>query len=688
MRSSIILKSDYCCKKIIKSCLSFDIKNKYHCFSYRSNRYLNVSNGLYKNDLVTINKHKSGWFEIQKYITYSSKKWINKNVIYLKNLRDTEINNRFSKQSQQIVTNEELACSHSKEESPLDQVSVHSGEERKDALNYDTQNDTIKRDETPKVVSPPYSNVVSPPYSNVVSPPYSNVVSPPYSNVVSPPYSNVVSPPHPNDKSNKTERVLIENVDELDKDIKKSLLEIFQYKELTDVQKVIYESVLKVNKKNDLLIQAKTGTGKTLSYLMLVIDDILKNRIMSVHTLIIVPTRELANQIYNEAKMLLTFKNNINVLTLIGGIKRREDQINIRRVKPDIVICTVGRLLDHFECTYLFNTLFENLKMLIIDEADQLLSLGYKNEINRIVSYLPQKRRNILLSATLSYNLTEIRKNICKSDYLFLNCIQNISQHTNEQLKQSVLFHKAIDTTVILYNILIEHMRLNQFTYKIIVFFPTAKATAFFANFFQKQLKISVYEIHRQKEAAHRQIISNRFALESVGILFTSDISARGMHYSNVTLIVQVNSAISREQYIHRVGRTARSNKEGNAIILLNEADQLFFEQIKDLNINKLNPDNYIIKNTNISSYLNSWISNTQLLYLAYAYYSSLLRFYKTKYVTLKLTDDEIIDVVNNTLLSTGLVEQPHISNKLAIALNMQNNPRLKIRKDIDDLLL
>uniref|UniRef100_A0A8C9GBP1 ATP-dependent RNA helicase n=1 Tax=Piliocolobus tephrosceles TaxID=591936 RepID=A0A8C9GBP1_9PRIM len=655
MLSSIILKSDYCCKKTIKSCLSFDIKNKYHCFSYTSNKYLNISNGLYKSGLVTINKYESRSFEIKKYITYSSKKWINKNFAYLKNLTDTEVSNRCSKQSQQIVTDKEPVGLHPKKEFSLDQTSVNSEKEPRAALNYATRDATQNNtDDALKTDTP----------------------------------SNVTNAPLHNQALSESEKVLIEKVEELDQDIKKSLLEVFQYKELTDVQKLIYENVLKVNKKNDLLIQAKTGTGKTISYLLLVIDDILKNRIMSVHTLIIVPTRELANQIYNEAKMLLTFKNNINVLTLIGGIKRREDQINIRRVKPDIVICTVGRLLDHFECTYLFNTLFENLKMLIIDEADQLLSLGYKNEINRIISYLPQKKRNILLSATLSYNLTEIRKNICKSDYLFLNCIQNISQHTNEQLKQSVLFHKAIDTTVILYNILIEHMRLNQFTYKIIVFFPTAKATAFFANFFQKQLKISVYEIHRQKEAAHRQIISNRFALESVGILFTSDISARGMHYSNVTLIVQVNSAISREQYIHRVGRTARSNKEGNAIILLNEADQLFFEQIKDLNINKLNPDNYIIKNTNISSYLNSWISNTQLLYLAYAYYSSLLRFYKTKYVTLKLTDDEIIDVVNNTLLSTGLVEQPHISNKLAIALNMQNNPRLKIRKDIDDLLL
>ncbi|SBT46941.1 DEAD box helicase, putative [Plasmodium ovale wallikeri] len=484
------------------------------------------------------------------------------------------------------------------------------------------------------------------------------------------------------------EEVKIEDAEEIDKDAKRSLLEVFKYKNFTDVQKIIYENVIKERKKNDLLVQAKTGTGKTISYLLLVIDDIVKNKILSVHTLIIVPTRELANQIFSEAKLLLTFKNNINVLTLIGGVKRREDQINIRRVKPDIIICTVGRLLDHFECTYLFNTLFENLKMLIIDEADQLLSFGYQNDINRILSYLPQKRRNILLSATLCHNIDNIRKQMCKSDYIFLNCVKDTSKHTNEQLKQYVLFHKAIDTTVILYNLLLEHMRLNQFTYKILVFFPTARATSFYANLFKNQLKISVYEIHRKKEATHRQITSNRFSLESVGILFTSDISARGINYPDVTLIVQVNCAISREQYIHRVGRTARSNKEGIGIILLNEADELFYEQIKDLNIEKLNANDYIFKNTNVSNYLNSWMSNTQLLYLAYSYYSSLLRFYKTKYTTLKLTDDEIIDVVNNTLLSTGLVEQPHISSKLAVTLNMQNNARLKIRRDIDDLLL
>ncbi|CAG9471860.1 unnamed protein product [Plasmodium vivax] len=480
----------------------------------------------------------------------------------------------------------------------------------------------------------------------------------------------------------------IEEAEEIDRDAKRSLLEVFKYKQFTDVQKIIYENVMREKKTNDLLVQAKTGTGKTISYLLLAINDIERNRIMSVHTLIIVPTRELANQIYNEAKLLLTFKNNINVLTLIGGIKRREDQINLRRIKPDIVICTVGRLLDHFECTYLFNTLFDNLKMLIIDEADQLLSLGYENDINRILTYLPKNRRNFLFSATLSHNIEEIRQKMCKPDYIFLNCVKDPSKHTNEQLKQYVIFHKAVDTTVILYNLLMEHMRLNQFTYKILVFFPTARATCFYANFFKTQLKISTYEIHRKKEPAQRQITANRFAVESVGILFTSDISSRGINYPDVTLIIQVNCAISREQYIHRVGRTARSNKKGTGIILLNEADELFYQQIKDLNIEVLNASDYLLKNVNVSNYLSSWMSNTQLLYLAYAYYSSLLRFYKTKFATLKLSDDEIIDVVNNALLSTGLVEQPHISSKLAITLNMQNNARLKIRKDIDDLLL
>ncbi|SOV24126.1 DEAD box helicase, putative [Plasmodium sp. DRC-Itaito] len=483
-------------------------------------------------------------------------------------------------------------------------------------------------------------------------------------------------------------KLLIESCCHIDKDVKKCLLEIFQYKEFTDVQRIVYNNIIKEKKENDLLIQAKTGTGKTIAYLLLSINDIIKNKILSVHTLIIVPTRELANQIYNECKLLLTYKHNINVLTLTGGIKRRDDQLNIRRVKPDIIICTVGRLLDHFESTYLFNTLFENLKMLIIDEADQLLSSGYENDIHRLLTYLPSNRRNILLSATLGYNLDEIRKKMCKSDYIYLNCVKDISKHTSDQLRQYVLFHKAIDTTIILYNLLIEHMRLNQFTYKIIVFFPTARATSFYAQFFINQLKMSVYEIHRKKEPAHRQITSNRFSMESVGILFTSDISSRGLNYPDITLIIQVNTPISREQYIHRVGRTARSNKKGMAIILLNEADELFYQEIKDLNIQKLNAQNYTLKNTNLSNYLSTWMSNTQLLYLAYAYYSSILRFYKTKYTHLKINDDEIIDAVNNMLLSTGLVEQPYISKNLATTLNMQNNVKLKIRKDLDDILL
>lgn len=155
---------------------------------------------------------------------------------------------------------------------------------------------------------------------------------------------------HMNDQNEQNKhcynKLLIESCCHIDKDVKKSLLEIFQYKEFTDVQRIVYDNIIKEKKQNDLLIQAKTGTGKTIAYLLLSINDIIKNKILSVHTLIIVPTRELANQIYNECKLLLTYKHNINVLTLTGGIKRRDDQLNIRRIKPDIIICTVGRLLD------------------------------------------------------------------------------------------------------------------------------------------------------------------------------------------------------------------------------------------------------------------------------------------------------------------------------------------------------
>ncbi|SBT80602.1 ATP-dependent RNA helicase DBP6, putative [Plasmodium malariae] len=648
MFNSVVLKNKYCCNKLVKNILSFEEKYTYLFFFNHSYKYICIGRNSFE---INGRERKSKLLKSEsKCITsYTSRR---RNISKIENSSFCENSNG------RKLINVEITSGY---------ATTNEGRNNQELTWTLKEDNNIECTNTQEVEDKNYEARVNTKDTEEHS------------------FEKITAD---YDIKNEGSKLTIEDADEIDKDTKKSLLEVFKYKHFTDVQKIIYENIIKDRKKNDLLVQAKTGTGKTISYLLLVIDDIIKNRILSVHTLIIVPTRELANQIYNEAKLLLTFKNNINVLTLIGGIKRREDQINIRRVKPDIIVCTVGRLLDHFECTYLFNTLFENLKMLIIDEADQLLSLGYQNDISRILTYLPKSRRNFLFSATLCHSLDDIRKKMCKTDYIFLNCIRDTSKHTNDQLKQYVIFHKAIDTTLILYNLLIEHMRLNQFTYKILVFFPTARATSFYANFFKNQLKISVYEIHRKKEAAHRQITSNRFSVESVGILFTSDISSRGVNYPDVTLIIQVNCAISREQYIHRVGRTARCNREGTSIILLNEADELFYQQIKDLNIEKLNSNDYILKNTNVSNYLNSWMSNTQLLYLAYAYYSSLLRFYKTKYAILKLTDDEIIDVVNNTLLSTGLVEQPHISSKLAITLNMQNNAKLKIRKDLDDLLL
>lgn len=382
MFHSVVLNNKYSCNKFKNILLIFHANFKHSIFSNNENKHIH-----------NVSKINSIFYENKNKIL---KGYTNKNISYSKIHNSNEQSNTIFDTVQNEIHNNEIS---------IEELSY----ENKTAINQCISN-TQESDKTEK------QNKLNEP-TNVIK----ESINPKEKDNETLIWNNK------SDESNVTEQnkytkqtdhdnknVSIEEAIEIDKDIRKSLIEVFKYKHFTDVQKIIYENVIKEKKKNDLLIQAKTGTGKTISYLLLVIDDIIKNRIMSVHTLIIVPTRELANQIYNEAKLLLTFKNNINVLTLIGGVKRREDQINIRRVKPDIIICTVGRLLDHFECTYLFNTLFENLKMLIIDEADQLLSHGYQNDIDRILTYLPQKKRNILLSATLCHNINEIRKKMCK----------------------------------------------------------------------------------------------------------------------------------------------------------------------------------------------------------------------------------------------------------------------------------
>ncbi|PFH34452.1 DEAD/DEAH box helicase domain-containing protein [Besnoitia besnoiti] len=435
----------------------------------------------------------------------------------------------------------------------------------------------------------------------------------------------------------------------------------------------------------DCLIQARTGTGKTLCFLLAVIERLLLQPPAGVGGLIIAPTRELAAQILREAEQLSTF-HPFEVAALVGGNPRKADELLLKRKRPQLVVCTPGRLLDHLEGTFMFSALFEQLQVLVLDEADRLMELGHLEELKQVFSYLPRNRQSLLFSATLTDKVKEIASRMFKPDYRFFDCVAPDEKPTHARVEQSVVVHPAKKTATVLFNILREEFERHPHTYKIMVFFPTARLTSFFATLFREQFRIGVYEIHRRRESSARAATASRFSRDRAGVLFSSDVSARGVDYPDVSLVIQVCAPLTRELYIHRVGRTGRIGKGGRAVLLLNEAEKSFLGLVHDLPIQRREELALQQRTPAVTAGLESWETNAQLHYAATAAYASLLNHYKSGGARLSITDDGIIQTALDVCASCGLSEQPAISKKLATLLNLEGHPKLKVQENLDNI--
>ncbi|CAJ1366925.1 unnamed protein product [Effrenium voratum] len=242
-----------------------------------------------------------------------------------------------------------------------------------------------------------------------------------------------------------------------------------------------------------------------------------------------------------------------------------------------------------------------------------------------------------------------------------------------------------------LYNIIMTEMAANRYSYKILVFFATARMTAFMAQFFRQQLSIGVFEIHRRREASARTSTQQRFQEAQSGILFSSDVSARGLDYPNVTMVVQFGAPATREMYIHRVGRTARAGKTGEAVLILGELERAFLAAVKDdLPITQHKKAGELQRVNELQA-TTSWLANAPLRTAASASFASLLVHYKATHRVLHMQEDDVIQAASDLLLGCGLVDQPVISKRLAVMLGIEKNPLIQCASrlgDQDELML
>lgn len=450
------------------------------------------------------------------------------------------------------------------------------------------------------------------------------------------------------------------------------------YVQMTRVQEATLDVCLEGK---DALVKAKTGTGKSAAFLLPAIEAVLKatssNRIQRVPpilVLILCPTREIASQIAAEANVLLKYHDGIGVQTLIGGTRFKFDQKRLESDPCQIIVATPGRLLDHIENKGSFSVRLMGLKMLVLDEADHLLDLGFRKDMEKIVDCLPRQRQSLLFSATVPKEVRRISQLVLKKEHAFVDTVGLGNAETHAKVRQSYLVAPHKLHFQIVYHLLKDHL-LQVPDYKVIVFCTTAMVTSLVFLLLQ-EMKVNVREIHSRKPQIYRTRISEEFRESKRLVLITSDVSARGINYPDVTLVIQMGIPSDREQYIHRLGRTGREGKEGEGILLVAPWEEYFLDEIKDLPIEKfplplLDPDLKLKVGASMDKI------DTSVKEAAYhawlGYYNSIRETGRDK--------TTLVELANQFCESIGLQKPPLLFRKTALKMGLKGIPGIRIRR-------
>ncbi len=322
------------------------------------------------------------------------------------------------------------------------------------------------------------------------------------------------------------------------------------YKEMTQIQE---QSLPYILEGRDVIAQAKTGSGKTAAFGIGLLHK-LQVKKFRVQSLVLCPTRELADQVARELRMIARFAHNVKVLTLCGGAAFGP-QLGSLRHGAHIIVGTPGRILKHLKKATLS---LEDVDMLVLDEADRMLDMGFSEEINEVLEFVPKSRQTLLFSATYTDEIMDISASI-------QNDAANIKTTSTEVAnKITERFYEAQDSQKIstLINILGNFKPDN-----VIVFANTKAEVQDIARILQEN-RIDALAIHGDLEQYERNDVLVQFANKSCRVLVATDVAARGLDIKELDMVVNYDLPHSQEIYTHRIGRTARAGEEGLAFTL------------------------------------------------------------------------------------------------------------------------
>lgn len=464
----------------------------------------------------------------------------------------------------------------------------------------------------------------------------------------------------------------------IDANLKRAISEVFMYETMTVVQeRSISISLTGV----DVLAKARTGTGKTLAFLIPALQHAISNPSDGTSVLVISPTRELARQIAEETTSAARFSS-CSMQVVFGGTNIRKELSMFQNGKPPtVIVSTPGRLLDHLrnEKSGFYQALTK-LSVLILDEADQLLDMGFADEIASILRLLPPKatRQTLLFSATMPADVQRMANQAMKTKYEFIDCVGK-EENTHATVSQSLLVVKLEEQMAALAVLLMECMRVAD--YKILVFFSTARQTQFCAELFAGMGR-NVLEMHSRKSQKQRTRVSDTFRENRNEIMFTSDVTARGIDYPDVTTVIQIGMPADREQYIHRIGRTARAGKGGNGVLLLSDfEEEAFMRNMTDVQMQRIDglpADRMSMMHNALDGAARKVERNT-----ADRAYQAWLGFYNSNLRTLRWDKREAVAMANRWALEVAKLEEiPALTAMVAGKMGLRGVEGVRIESD------
>lgn len=347
-------------------------------------------------------------------------------------------------------------------------------------------------------------------------------------------------------------------------------IEAMRYQTATSVQKQVIPSVIAGR---DIIACAQTGTGKTAAFLLPLIHKLITSSHDANHinALIVVPTRELAIQI---GKMMeaLSYFTSVSSISVYGGGDGTLFTAEKKALSTgaDIVICTPGRMIAHLNMGYVK---LDGLKYLVLDEADRMLDMGFNDDIMKIISFLPKQRQTLLFSATMPTKIREMAKRILNHP-LEINIA--ISKPPEKLLQEAFVVYESQKIQ------LVKHV-LHQKEFESVLIFCTKKQHVKQLSRTLKGYKFSVDEIHSDLEQEKREQVLLDFKNKKLKILIATDILSRGIDIEDIDLVINYDVPRDNEDYIHRIGRTARAAGTGTAYTFVTQTEQRKFSGIERL---------------------------------------------------------------------------------------------------------